>query len=104
MANTPMEAEKSGTPDGEPSYPFNLSMTLQQSDLDKLEADACDEDCQVGNYVHIHALAEIVGINKNDSGDGEKVTLNFQITHMCLENETAEDEEYDKNVGGSSPY
>ncbi len=100
MAKTGMEAEQLGAPtDGQPVYPYNLCISLTNSELEKLGLDACDEDCKVGNYVHIAALAEIVGISKVDTGDGEKHNLNLQITHMeCCE---ADDGDEDS---GAMPY
>lgn len=97
MANTPMEAESSGSHDGEPSYPFNLSMTLDNSQLEKLECDTSDDDCKVGNCVQIKALAEIVGIHKVDTGDGEKVTLCLQVTHMEICDEDKDDQDGDSS-------
>ncbi len=99
MAKTGMQAEQLGAPEGESVYPYNLCISLTNDELEKLGLDACDEDCKVGNYVHIVAIAEIVGIHKTDTGDGEKHNLNLQITHMqvCDSDDGDEDD-------GATPY
>ena len=99
MAKTPLEAEQSGGSADEPSYPFNLSMTLDDSMLERLGLDCTDDECQVGNYVHFEGLAEIVGIHKTDTGEGEKTTLALQTTHFKICDEDEED-----SGDGDSPY
>lgn len=100
MANTPMEAENSGAHEGEASYPFSLSFTLDNDTLEKAGLDVNDPDCKVGNYVEMRILAELVGMHKADTGDGEKTTLNFQCTHLCVED--GDDDEDDQD--GDSSY
>ena len=74
-----------------PDYPFGLSLTLQNDELEKLGLDCNDADCKVGNYIHLHILAEVMGIHKV----GENITLNLQSTHAKIEDEDAEDDEED---------
>lgn len=83
--------------ESEPVYPFNLSMTLEDHHLNDLGVDCSDPDCEVGNYIHLHILAEIKGIHKTDSG----TSLNLQVTHMCVENESEEEQEYNEDAVGA---
>lgn len=85
----------SGIGDHEPVYPFNLSMTLEGEQIEALGLDCEHEDCQVGNYIHMHVLAEIKGVHKTDNG----TSLNLQVSHMCIENESEEEEDYDEEQG-----
>lgn len=100
MAKTPLESEGSGKPEGEPVYSYNHCITLEDSDLEKLGLDCADGDCQVGNYLHLSSLAEIVGIHKTDTGEGEKKRLILQLTHM----QVSDDDEGDEKGGGAMPY
>lgn len=103
MAKTPMEMEEGMVP--KPSdqsvYPYSLSITLEDDELEKLGLDCEDEECQVGNYLHLHALAEVTGINKRDTGDGQKTCLNIQITHLQIEDEGSENDEADEEMNGA---
>lgn len=100
MAKTPMQAEQAGKPSDEAVYPYSLSITLTDDELEKLGLDCSDPECQVGCYLHINALAEVVGIHKVDTGQGEKKTLSLQITHM----ECCEEGEGEEQSGRAMPY
>lgn len=104
MAKTPHEIEQGDVPSQENIYPYNLSISLTNDELEKLDLDCSDPECEVGNYVHLHALAEVVGKSKNDTGDGEKHCLNLQITHLEIEDEGAENDEADQSMAGQSSY
>lgn len=81
----------------EPLYPYNLSLSLTDEELEKLGLDCDDEDCQVGNYLHGHFLAEVTGVSKNKAQDGERRMLNLQITHLAVEDEDEENREFDED-------
>lgn len=80
-----------------PTYPYNLSISLTNDELEKLGIDCEDDDAKVGNFLHGHFLAEVTGYNKSDTGTGEKHTLNLQITHLAIEDEDEENEEAEEN-------
>lgn len=103
MAKTPQEMEDASTPSPEKEcvYPFSLSLSLDDEELQKLGLDCEDPECEVGNYVEIHALAEITGKNKRDTGEGAKHSLNFQITHMNIEADEDEENE-DEGYAGAA--
>lgn len=95
MAHTPHEQEQTATPAvSENSYPYGIAMTLSNDELEKLGLDCSEEECQVGNYLHIHALAEVTGFHASKDGH----TLNLQITHMKVEDEGAEDDDADREM------
>ena len=99
MARTPMEQEGKEFSPPENTYPYGLALTLNNEELDKLGINCEEEGFEIGDYVHGHFLAEVVGYHKSDTGDGTKHSLNLQVTHMCLEDESKEDEEYDEQMG-----
>lgn len=102
MAKTPMEQEQNASPQANAIYPYNLMISLTNEELEKLGIDCNDAECEVGNYVHLHALAEVVGKHKSDSGTGEQHTLNLQITHLELEDEGAENQQADEDMAGAA--
>lgn len=104
MAKTPQEMEDAGTPRpmSDNIYPYNLCISLTQEELEKLGVDCDDDECEVGNYVHLHALAEIVSKSKNDTGEGPKHSLNLQITHLEIEDEGAENDQADESMAGAA--
>ena len=93
-----------------PQYPYSLAISLEDEQMEKLGLDCDDEDCQVGNYLHLEVLAEVTGYSKNKTSDGERRCLNLQITHMQIndgeETEEAEEEDhYDgKVLRAAGPY
>lgn len=105
MAKTPHEMEQNTAMPSvlqENIYPYNLSISLTNDELEKLGIDCDDPECEVGNFVHIHALAEVTGKNKNDTGNGVSHTLNLQITHMEVEDEQSENDEADEEMSGAA--
>jgi hypothetical protein len=100
MKKSPMEMEgKAVSMPQESVYPYGLSITLDTETLQKLGLDCGDEECQVGNYLHLNALAEVTGYHKSDTGSGEQHTLNLQITHLSLEDSDEGEEESDEGEG-----
>ncbi len=93
--NLAMEPMDGADKDAPVNYPFGLSITLQNNELKALGLDCDDADCKVGNYIHLHLLAEVVGIHKT----GENICLNLQATHGKVEDEDAEDDEFDDENG-----
>lgn len=73
-----------------PVYPYGLCICLTHDELDKLGLDA---DCEVGDMIHIMAMAKVTSISKNATSDGENCRVELQITDMSVEDE---DLEYDE--------
>ena len=86
LAQKPMDGADKDAP---VNYPFGVSLTLQNDDLKALGLDCDDADCKVGNYVHLHLLAEVVGIHKT----GDSVLVNLQVTHGLDEDSVDDDED-----------
>jgi hypothetical protein len=101
MKRTPHEPEGAQAMPAENTYPYGLALTLSNEEMEKLGLDCSSEECQVGNYLHLNALAEVTGYHKSDTGNGEQHTLNLQITHLALEDSEGgeEDEESDEDEG-----
>ena len=88
----------------QPRYPYNLSLSLTNDELEKLGLDCSDEECEVGNYLHLHALAEVTGYSKSATQDGERHCLNLQITHLSVEDEGEENVEADEEMNEGKVY
>lgn len=105
MQKTPMKMEQDAiSVPQECIYPYGLSITLGDEEIEKLGIDCDDEECLVGNYVHGHFLAEVTGYHKSDTSDGTKRTLNIQVTHLELESEQSENDEADDEVNEGKVY
>lgn len=72
-------------------YPYGLSICLTEGELEKLGLEG---DCEVGDMLHLFALAKVTSVSKNDTGSGEKCRIELQITHLGTESEDQEDEEF----------
>jgi hypothetical protein len=104
MRRTPAEKEEAAeafmpTAASQPDYPYGLSISLCQDELEKL--DLADEDVQPGDLIHLHCMAVVTSVSKNNSeATGPQQRLELQITHIAAEDEAEEDaadeEEEDK--------
>ncbi len=93
MAKKPEEIAKDYTGPaviGSPSiYPYGLCLCLGKDELEKLNLD---DDCEVGDYLDLRALAKVTSVSKNETTDGQSIRIELQITHMAAENESHEDD------------
>ncbi len=105
MELTPDEIEASGMclpadAGDAPKYPYGLSISLTQAELGKLGLD--DDDVQVGDLLHMHAMAKVTSISKTDTeSNGPKVRIELQIVAMEGEDEEAEDAEAETQMSGA---
>ncbi len=75
-------------------YPYGLCISLGQDELEKLNMEA---DCEVGDYIHLVAMAKVTSVSQREEMDGDKnCRIELQITHLGLENETEEAEEFEE--------
>lgn len=96
MRRTDDEKQKSAAlfPVGsQPEYPYGLSLCLTHNELAKL---GLESNCEVGEMIHLFALAKVTSISKQDTGNGEECRIELQVTHLGTESEDEEDEEFEK--------
>lgn len=63
-------------------YPCGLSITLTQDEINKLDLD---DNPDVGDIVHLCALAKVISVSKDDREHGCETRVSLQITHLGLE-------------------
>jgi len=74
----------------QPIYPYGLCICLTSDELEKLDLDA---DAEVGDMIHITAMAKVTSISKRATTEGEDCRIELQITDIGLENEEEEGDE-----------
>jgi hypothetical protein len=98
MALTPKEEENENgsvgilPPTQRPRYPYGLSISLTDAELDKL---SMSKDVGVGDMMHIHAMGKVTSVSVNDTEGGQTCRVEMQITHMMGEDEDEENQEAD---------
>ena len=81
-------------PTDKPDYPWGLRISLTEKELAKLDLDP--DDAVVGGLFHMHAMARITCVSKNDSGDGAGYRVEAQIEDLEIESEDEENEMNDE--------
>lgn len=84
------EQEYPSTPD-KPVYPYGLCISLCENELDKLGYSA--DDFMVGDMLHLHCMANVTSVSKNETQHGVHSRIELQITHISAESEDEENEE-----------
>lgn len=90
MARTVDEIKDAASPslNNTPKYSYGLTLCLDQESLDKLDLD--HDDVEVGDMLHLFAMAEVTSVSKHDSGGGEQCRVELQLTHIGLQDEDSE--------------
>ena len=111
MAKTPVEIKEEKAEmavpamEGDmPKYPWGLCISLDNESLDKLGADA---DCEVGDLVHIMAMAKVTSVSQNETTEGTNKRVELQIVQMSVEDESTEGDEEEpvrRTVGAKNLY
>jgi hypothetical protein len=89
----PAEASIGSAPPKVPVYPWGLCLRLEDDSLKKLKIDEMPE---VGDMIHLFAMAKVTSVTQNeveDSKTGEKskrTCIELQITQMATEDEDQE--------------
>ncbi len=83
-----------------PMYPYGLRLTFDQGVLDKLNLDG---DCAPGDMIHLHCLAKVTGVYKNDTVMTSSQTVELQITAIECESEDEENEEAEEELSHYVP-
>ena len=68
-------------------YPYGLCICLTQDELDKLDLDP---NCEVGDMIHLNALAKVTSVSKRETEDGNDCRVELQIIYMAVEDEETE--------------
>lgn len=75
------------TPD---EYPFGLSICFDENDLEKLDLD--DEDVEVGDYLHLFAMAKVTNVSKSQGPDGTPhCRIEMVLARIAVEDEDLEE-------------
>lgn len=69
-----------------PSVPYGLCISLTNEELDKL---GMDDDCEVGDILHMVCMARAKSVNKNENGCRIEMEI-FDIEVLEDENEEYE--------------
>ena len=89
------------TPSSAPRYPYGLSISLCEKELEKLDIDY--NDINQGDLVHLHAMAVVTSKSCQETQGGSTCRIELQITHMAgIEDESDEDEEAEKVLRSGS--
>lgn len=105
MKRTPAEKTEAyeydvPSPMNQPDYPYGLSISLCEEELDKLNIDY--EDVAPGDLVHMHSMCMVTSVSKNDNQhSGPTCRIELQITHIAAEDESEEDEEAEEEMKSS---
>lgn len=73
--------------DSVPNVPYGLCLCLTETELEKLDLE---EECEIGDVIHLFALAKVTSVSKQDSGDGPKCRIELAITDLAVEDEDNE--------------
>lgn len=74
-----------------PVYPYGLCLSVCDEEVAKLKLS----DAQIGETIHIFAMAKVTSVSKRDDEDGGSHRIELQITDMAVENEDRENAESD---------
>lgn len=83
-----------------PKYPWGLCINLEDDQLEKLGIEG---DCEVGDIIHLCAMAEVTACSQNKTEGKTKHRIELQITHLACEdedNENGREEKAKRRYGG----
>lgn len=89
MYSSPMSIGSTDS-SGAPIYPYGLCISLTEKELEKLNLES---DAQVGDLIHLHAMAKVTSVSQNDTSKGLTCRVELQITALAAEDESEENEE-----------
>lgn len=99
MSNAPeKEPETSATPVAQSKFPYGLSISLTEKELEKL---GLDNDVEAGDYLHCVMMAKVTSVHHHHSDTEDGVDsgcrVEMQIVAMAIEDENEEYEEDDED-------
>ena len=81
-----------------PDYPYGLCLSLDHETLKKLNLS---DEAEVGDTLHLFALAKVTASHKTETeAGGKRAHIELQITHIALEDEDGENKSADKKMSG----
>lgn len=87
----------SPTPDSQlPKYPYGLCISLCKTEIDKLDLDI--NDCEVGDFLHLHSLAKVTSKSVSDTEAGSNPRIELCLAFIDIEDEGEEDKQADKGI------
>lgn len=84
-----------------PDYPPGLSICLTQDELEKLDLE---DDCEVGDMIHMHCIARVTSVSKKEVNGENDCRIELQITHISAEDEDDENDEAEEDMRPLRPY
>ena len=86
----------------EKRYPAGMCISLGKEQLEKV---GLDDDCEVGDHLHMSCIARVTGVHKSD----RDVTINLQIVMISVHDEESEEDkpveiENVKKIPRFNPY
>ena len=70
-----------------PDVPYGLCISLTQVELEKLDLE---EDMDVGDMIHLFAMAKVTSVSKRDTADGCDCRVELSIVSLAVEDESTE--------------
>lgn len=67
--------------------PPGLCICLTEAEFEKLDRTT---DLEVGDLVHLFAMAKVTSVSKSDTGDGERCRVEMGIIALAAEDENEE--------------
>jgi hypothetical protein len=83
-------SEMYGSPmsDNVADVPPGLCICLTETEFEKLDRTS---DLEVGDLIHLFAMAKVTSVSKSDTGDGERCRVELGIVALAAEDENDED-------------
>lgn len=98
MSNEPEKAPETATPISASKFPYGLSISLTEKELEKL---GLDDDVEAGDYLHCVMMAKVTSVHHHHSDTEDGVDMGcrveMQIVAMAVEDENTEYEEDDED-------
>lgn len=72
-----------------PDYPYGLRVCLSNAEIRKLGIDP--SEAVVGGHVMAHCLMKVTSVSCDQTDEGEKYRIEFQIEEMGVDSDEAEE-------------
>jgi hypothetical protein len=79
-------------------YPYGLTISLDERDLEKLDLD---DGCEAGDTIDLRAMAVVKSVSKNEFNGKSSCRVELQIQKLAVESEDEEAMAMTKRYGRS---